>query len=524
MKLKDSGRRIKHSVGVLIFCYSALVLPLGGPAHAQDPPSAISITTQGMDDSNNNLPYSNTLNATGGTPPYIWTITSGVLPKGLRLSGSTGTVAGTPNDKINTYTVTFKVTDSNQQSVSRKISFNNVYGFQAISIPATFFGMTIYDQKNVYPSVPIGYLGKGDGTTWPFIEQTEDVFNWTALDQYVALAQAHGLPFYWTNANIPKWAAADPSTCTFYKGTKIYACTSTVAPSKMPEFDAFLQALITRYPGQITMYELWNEPNVGNVFTGTIAQMVELTKHVYDAVRTYAPSAKIGSPSSTDANYLLSYFQQGGPRGVDLIDLHGYPDVDIDDSPEAIVGFKTVNPKVNMASIGLQKKPIWDSENSWGGPLANKDPDYRASFVARSLLEHWSVGLRRSFWYGWDEPVWGTLWTPNGGITPAGTAYGVVEDWMLGATMPYPCTENGGTYWLAVYTCDLTRSGGYQARAVFDTTQTCKKGVCTTSSYIPATKYIQYRDITGAVFPISPPGETLQIGLKPILLENMNPR
>ena len=522
MKLKDSGRRIKHSVGVLIFCYSAIVLPLGGPAHAQDPPGAISITTQGMDDSNNNFQYSNTLHATGGTPPYTWTITRGVLPKGLQLSGSTGTIAGTPNDKINTYVVTFKVTDSNQQSVSRKISFNNVYGFQAIPIPATFFGMTIYDQKNVYPSVPIGYLGKGDGTTWPFIEQTEGVFNWTALDQYVALAQAHGLPFYWTNANIPKWAAADPTSCTFYKGTKIYACTSTVAASKMPEFDAFLQALITRYPGQITMYELWNEPNVANVFTGTIAQMVELTKHVYNAVRTYAPSAKIGSPSSTDANYLLSYFQQGGPRGVDSIDLHGYPDVGIDDSPEAIVGFKSVNPKVNMASIGLQKKPIWDSENSWGGPLANKDPDYRASFVARSLLEHWSVGLRRSFWYGWDEPVWGTLWTP-GGITPAGTAYGVVEGWMLGATMPYPCTENGGTYWLAVYTCDLTRSGGYQARAVFDTTRTCKNGVCTTSSYTPATKYIQYRDITGAVYPISPPGETLQIGLKPILLENMNP-
>jgi hypothetical protein len=220
---------------------------------------------------------------------------------------------------------------------------------------------------------------------------------------------------------------------------------------------------------------------------------------------------------------LLSYFQQGGPRGVDLIDLHGYPDVTVNDVPEAIVGFKSVNPKINMASIGLQKKSIWDSENSWGGPLANQDPDYRASFVARSLLEHWSVGLRRAFWYGWDEPVWGTLWTPTLGITPAGTAYGVVEGWMLGAAMPYPCTENGGTVFKATYTCDLTRTGGYQARAVFDTTQTCKNGVCTTSSYTPDLKYIQYRDITGAVYPISPPGETLQIGLKPILLENQNP-
>ena len=69
-----------------------------------------------------------------------------------------------------------------------------------------------------------------------------------------------------------------------------------------------------------------------------------------------------------------------------IIDLHGYPNVKQDDSPEAIVGFKTVNPKINLASIHLQAKPIWDSENSWGGPDANTDPDYRASFVARSLF------------------------------------------------------------------------------------------------------------------------------------------
>ena len=526
LELKDLRIFVTRFAGVLIFCACALVLPFSGKAAAQYSPSALSITTLGMDDSNNNFPYSNTLQASGGTPPYTWSISSGVLPKGLQLTASTGTVAGTPKDKINTYTVTFKVTDSSQLTASQKISFNNIYGFTqahaTTPIPAMFFGMTIYNQTQVYPSVPIGYLGKGDATTWPFIEQTEGVYNWTALDQYVAVAQQHGLPFYWTNANIPKWAAADPTTCTFYQGTHIYACTSMVAASKMAAFDTFLQTLVLRYKGQITMYELWNEPNVGNVFTGTIAQMVTLTKHVYNAVRANDPKALIAGPSSTDANYLLAYFQAGGPRGVNLIDMHGYPDVGTNDVPEAIVGFKSVNIKINMASIGLQNKPIWDSENSWGGPKANKDPDYRASFVARSLLEHWSVGLSRSFWYGWDEPVWGTLWTPTGGITPAGTAYGVVEGWMLGATMPYPCTENGGTVFKAVYTCDFTRTGGYQARAVFDTTQTCSNGVCTTSSYTPNTKYVQYRDITGAVYPITP-GQIVQIGLKPILLENQNP-
>jgi hypothetical protein len=481
----------------------------------------LSITTQGLDDSNNNFPFSNSLNSIGGKPPLTWTLNSGKLPSGLTLSTS-GIVSGTPNDQINTFTPTFKVTDSStpKQSATMQMVFNNLYGFQTIPIPATFFGMSIYDQNNDYPSIPFGALGKGDGTSWPFIEQVQGVYNWTALDEYVALAQKNGLSFYWVNANIPPWAAVNPKSCSFYKGTNIAACTSMV--NNINYLDTFINTLVARYKGKIAMYELWNEPNVPNVFTGTIPQMVELTQHVYNDVRNGDPNALIASPSSTDADWLLSYFQAGGPTGVNIIDLHGYPNVKQDDSPEAIVGFKTVNPKINLASIHLQAKPIWDSENSWGGPDANTDPDYRASFVARSLFEQWSVGMRVNYWYGWDEPVWGTLWTPTGGETLAGTTYGIVEGWMLGATMPYPCSENGGTYWLAVYTCDLTRSGGYQARAVFDTTQTCKNGVCTTSSYTPDPKYVQYRDITGAVFSITP-GETVQVGLKPILLENQNP-
>jgi hypothetical protein len=483
----------------------------------------ISITTQGLDDSNANLPYSNTLTVSGGLPPLTWSILSGNLPTGLNLSASTGKISGTPNSDINTYTITVQVEDSSAvpETATRTLTMNNLYGFQPIPIPATYFGMSIYNQTGPYPSVPIGALGKGDGTQWPFLEPTQGVYNWTNLDEYINIANTHGIPFYWTNTGVPKWAVADTSTC-FLSGA-VETCTGMV--SNIQYFDDFINALLARYNGttmpKITTFELWNEPDSVNQFTGTLADMIELTTHFYDDVRAADPAAIIASPSFLYANALQQYFQQGGPTGVDQINIHGYPDVGLNDVPEAIVAFKNVNPRINLAQIGLQNLPIFDSEGSWGGQDAKTDPDYRASFVARYLFENWSVGMHILYWYEWDGPVWGTLWTPTNGITPAGTAYGIVEGWMLGATMPTPCSRNGGTYYKAIYTCQLTRPGGYEALAVWDTTQTCNKGVCTTSTYKPPPGYVQYRDIAGNLFALSP-GEKVHIGLKPILLENMN--
>jgi Putative Ig domain/FG-GAP repeat len=42
------------------------------------------------------LPYSQTLTASGGAPPYAWSVASGAPPNGIALSPSTGVLSGTP--------------------------------------------------------------------------------------------------------------------------------------------------------------------------------------------------------------------------------------------------------------------------------------------------------------------------------------------------------------------------------------------------------------------------------------------
>jgi hypothetical protein len=65
-----------------------------------------------------NSPYSVTLVALLGTPPYTWTITSGALPVGLTLDPITGIIAGTPTGS-GTFTFVIKVTDFNGGSFSK---------------------------------------------------------------------------------------------------------------------------------------------------------------------------------------------------------------------------------------------------------------------------------------------------------------------------------------------------------------------------------------------------------------------
>ncbi len=58
-----------------------------------------------------NLPYSSPILATGGTPPYTYSIIAGALPPGLTLNGGTGLIFGTPT-VVGTYNFTIRVTDA----------------------------------------------------------------------------------------------------------------------------------------------------------------------------------------------------------------------------------------------------------------------------------------------------------------------------------------------------------------------------------------------------------------------------
>jgi hypothetical protein len=332
------------------------------------------------------------------------------------------------------------------------------------------------------------------------------------LDAYVALSEGHGVKMMYAAEAIPEWAAADTSTCSVPFAGAPARCSGMV--SNIQYWDDFVTALVTRYKGKITAYELWNEPN--NYFTGTVADMVTLTQHFHDKVRAIDPTAMVISPSYTVATDLDNYFAAGGTRDVDVVSFHAYPDSRGD--PELIVRSWTSSQRVVMAKYGLSSKPLWNTEGGWGSGVT--DPNLRAAFIARYYLLSWFRKIGRTYWYAWDNQSLGTLYTAGQPPSKAAIAYQQVYNWMAGGTAP-SCTSSGGyetsgdfIYTNSFYTCSFTSGNGIPAQVVW---QTSSASTLTTVYTVPS-QFNQYRDLDGNTFPV-PGNRLLTIGNKPILLE-----
>jgi len=64
-------------------------------------------------------PYSQTLTATGGTPPYLWSITAGGLPAGLSFDAAAGAITGTPTQG-GAFAFTVQVADNNSVQATKQ--------------------------------------------------------------------------------------------------------------------------------------------------------------------------------------------------------------------------------------------------------------------------------------------------------------------------------------------------------------------------------------------------------------------
>lgn len=88
---------------------------------AAQTPSQLQIETSTLAQASVNTPYSQGVIASGGTPPYQWTIVSGSLPNGISLQPVSGALTGTAT-KTGQFTFTAKATDAVSNSAQQQFT------------------------------------------------------------------------------------------------------------------------------------------------------------------------------------------------------------------------------------------------------------------------------------------------------------------------------------------------------------------------------------------------------------------
>jgi hypothetical protein len=379
------------------------------------------------------------------------------------------------------------------------------------------------------------------GTAWSEINTSEGTYDWTEFDKWLAIAQAHGVSsllytFGWT----PTWASSNPSDATCHNTANgLGQCwppndLNSDGSGSDQHWKDFVTALVTHNANSTTAHvrywEIWNEFDQLITWKGTNAQLVRLAQDARAIILNADPKAIVLTPSSSSgltgvAQQMKAYLATpGASDAADAIAIHPYvQQPDVLPAAEDVV---TLITNVKQILTGPDAtKPIWSTEGSWGVTSSTgfTDPDQQAAFTARYLLLQLSSGIRSFYWYEWNNVIDGTLWNPMGTagcsspagcVTQSGVAYQQVFEWTVGNSLTSPCAAQG-----TIWTCQFSGSNGYLAEAVWDTSQSCNAGVCTSTAFSVPTQFTQFRDLSGTSVSLNG-ATTITIGAKPNLLQN----
>lgn len=443
-------------------------------------------------------------------------------------------------------------------------------------IPPTFFGMHINRPNTPWPQAPFGSLRMlGNMTTWFHLEGAgRGRYDWHNLDVWLSLARSHNVDVMYTFSRTPEWAAADThaacgprrgeADCSPPRDLEISALCE--APLKgVTTTDCAFKEFVTSLMDHVctgsapnkscrmAAYSCWNEPNLDGFWVGTYAQsarmcadMVKIVKDECKSCTTLTPDISAATLGDTKGNgdsrsydeYMKQFLAAYGKLGVEYPDagtFHPYAartwNINPAPFPETFAGSgcpgggkseacpDTLLGKIStfrslLDSGGMAGKALWATEGGWGTNGELTDPDAEAAYVARWLILQASSGVARAYWFMWDNGGdargWGGLWDGRNGINKAGIAYGQIYNWLVGASFTKPCSGDHD-----VWTCDISRPGGYQARIVWNAAKSYETQSLT--KYSVGADFSQYRELSGMKSAVT--GGAVMIGSKPILLE-----
>ena len=359
-----------------------------------------------------------------------------------------------------------------------------VYRPRNVHVPRTFFGIHDASGKS-YGRIPFGSIRLWDaGVTWQDIETSPGVYDWSRLDSMVELAQAHHVAVTLVLGMTPSFYASSPS----------------LPPIDLTAFTNYVTAVMQRYrwfngSRGISSYQVWNEGNVSDFWTGTPQQLAQMTAIVHTVRNQVDPKATVVAPSfAVRMGYQRRWMTLFQRQIVD--DRPVWADYDVNALslyPKATYDLRTGGPEDAMRLLGKARadlakagvparKKLWATEVNYGVEgagtakgAATRIPQARqVANVLRTYLLAAANGLSRVYWYRYD---WGPV-APGGGtlantilsdphdyarVRAAGLALRTAEQWLRGELVGthghQPCARSkDGTYACTLHDRGVTRT------------------------------------------------------------------
>jgi hypothetical protein len=340
-------------------------------------------------------------------------------------------------------------------------------------IPRAFFGMHFHraDTTTRWPAVPIGSWRLWDANVaWPQLQPGPGKWDFQRLDRYVAMAKLTGASLLLPLGLTPGWASARPTE------KSSYSPGNAAEPRDIEDWKRYVRTVAERYKGRIYDYEIWNEVNVPDFYSGSVETMVTLTREAYRILKDVDPKNRLVSPSvvggGRDPLWLDEFLQKGGGRYIDIVGYHFYVPKG---SPESVIPLVKQVQGI-MAKHGIGERPLWNTETGWliqnteqriepGSYDANiwkvLDQNDAAAYLARALIISWAAGVRRYYWYAWDSGNMGLIEPNSKNPKPPARAFGTVVRWLEGGRMG-DCGRQG-----PVWICAITGREGTAAHIVW---------------------------------------------------------
>jgi hypothetical protein len=348
---------------------------------------------------------------------------------------------------------------------------------------------------------------------WTDIERSAGVYDYTAADVRVNADRAHGLqinavliatpaqyataglldvppprierkldpaagPAAWTQREAiglgqtvdrPASAATSPPAglyaSTFADGTDNFAPGKAINAGN--PWARFVNATAARYAGQVSAWEMWNEPDFSLFWSGSVADYARLLKVGYLAAKAADPSATVlvggmmywewTNRNGVEHSWLRSFLSQldtdlsrvANGYYFDGIPWHWY-------SRASDVYWRTLSARSLLAQHGIAGKAMWVNEAN--APACGEPPVYapclhpgepgygyrggatvdeQASFVIQAAAYGLAAGLDRFFIFQHYDDGSGEafgLHRNDGSARPADAAYQVAAYYLRGAT------------------------------------------------------------------------------------------